>query len=437
MNKRKLIEQCELTLKQNDLGSWTRPAPGLYPHQWLWDSCFVAIGLRHIDIKRAQSEIDSLFRGQWKNGMIPHIIHSENDYYAQRLWDHSKAPDMPDRYLTSGVTQPPMIAEAIVRIGEVLSKKDRASWFRKHFNQLLAHHEWLYRERDLQKTGLIILVHPWESGVDNSPAWMHLVHHDGSPLWIKIAKTFRLTNLMENRRQDTRYVPANERIQTLDALLLFYQARRLRRFHYDSNKMIHHSSIAMVDVLFNSILIRANSLLKEIADEIDAEIPSWLLERFRLAEKSLDDLWDAKQKSFLDQPVSLKKHTSIATIGRYLPLYSGAISQKRADHLAKCIKNELESTLYPIASTPTDSPYFGHHRYWQGPTWVNTNWLICDGLERYGYSDVAAEIKHRTLQLIDVYGPHEYFSPIDGTPAGAHQFSWTAALAIDMAYSST
>ena len=61
----KLLEYCKAALANNSVkGGWTKPAPNLYPHQWLWDSCFIAIGLRHHDIKRAQKEVKNLFRGQ-------------------------------------------------------------------------------------------------------------------------------------------------------------------------------------------------------------------------------------------------------------------------------------------------------------------------------------------------------------------------------------
>jgi hypothetical protein len=71
-----LLDHLTSVLKQNDRGGWTVPAADLYPHQWLWDSGFIAIGLRHIDIARAQMELTSLLRGQWSNGMIPHMIFS-------------------------------------------------------------------------------------------------------------------------------------------------------------------------------------------------------------------------------------------------------------------------------------------------------------------------------------------------------------------------
>ena len=41
------------------------PPPALYPHQWSWDSAFIAIGLRHLSPARAQRELESLFGAQW------------------------------------------------------------------------------------------------------------------------------------------------------------------------------------------------------------------------------------------------------------------------------------------------------------------------------------------------------------------------------------
>src|SRR5487761_378654 len=70
-------------LKLNDLGHSTKPSPALYPHQWLWDSCFIAIGLRHLEVERAEREILTLLHGQWSNGMLPHEIFAHDSaYYA-------------------------------------------------------------------------------------------------------------------------------------------------------------------------------------------------------------------------------------------------------------------------------------------------------------------------------------------------------------------
>ena len=46
-------------LEANWTGGSTVPSRGLYPHQWSWDSAFIAIGLRHLSPLRAQTELET------------------------------------------------------------------------------------------------------------------------------------------------------------------------------------------------------------------------------------------------------------------------------------------------------------------------------------------------------------------------------------------
>ena len=65
-------------LRRNDAGGWTKAAPDLYPHQWSWDSAFIAIGWAHIDPVRAIEELERLFVRQWATGKVPHIVFDDN-----------------------------------------------------------------------------------------------------------------------------------------------------------------------------------------------------------------------------------------------------------------------------------------------------------------------------------------------------------------------
>ena len=131
MDTKDLIEACKQVLADNQRGDYTIPAGGLYPHQWLWDSCFTAIGLANYDVQRAQKEILSLLRGQWANGMMPNMIFAEGDEHKRDrdMWQSWRSPYAPDHLSTSGITQPPMLAEAIVRIGAKLDIDDRRRWY--------------------------------------------------------------------------------------------------------------------------------------------------------------------------------------------------------------------------------------------------------------------------------------------------------------------
>jgi len=59
-------------LRRNERGTWTKPAPHPYPHQWSWDRVFIAIGLAHLNVTCAAQELLTLFDAQWASGKVPH-----------------------------------------------------------------------------------------------------------------------------------------------------------------------------------------------------------------------------------------------------------------------------------------------------------------------------------------------------------------------------
>ena len=159
-----LVSSAIKVLAQNDRGRWTVPAGDLYPHQWLWDSCFIAIGLAQIDIQRAMEEIRSLLRGQWSNGMFPNIIFNDAPQYNRdrEIWRSYVSPYSPDDVATSGLTQPPMLAEAVYRVGKKLKLPERRLWFKTMLPHIIDYHLWIYTERNPHKEGLAVLIHPYE-----------------------------------------------------------------------------------------------------------------------------------------------------------------------------------------------------------------------------------------------------------------------------------
>jgi hypothetical protein len=61
-------------LASNWHGHATVPSGSLYPHQWSWDSAFIAFGLQHWAPRRDAAELLSLFGGQWCDGRVPQIV---------------------------------------------------------------------------------------------------------------------------------------------------------------------------------------------------------------------------------------------------------------------------------------------------------------------------------------------------------------------------
>jgi hypothetical protein len=430
-----LIDQSIAILAENDRGEFTVPAAGLYPHQWLWDSCFIAIGMRHYDIERAQTELISLLRGQWSNGMLPNMIltHGRTSKHTPEMWRSQVSSFAPDTVATSGITQPPMLAEAVVRIGEKLDAHERHRWYQKVYPALLAYHQWLYAERDPHSEGLVLQIHPWETGLDNTPPWMYELHQHLLPFWIRAVSYLKLDKFLTILRKDRKYALPGERLSTVDGLALYSIQRRLRRKAYDIKRILGPSMLSIEDLNFNCILIRANSCLKTIAKSIDREIPEELLSSMKKTKTALEQLWDAYTGQYYSRNFSTHKLIKIPSIATLMPLYAGSITEERAEHLVKLLKNQhMFASKYPVPTVPINSEWFKPSMYWQGPTWVNTNWLIIEGLKRYGYDKEAAQLTEKTLALVENSGFNEYFSPLDGKPAGVKNFSWTAALTIDL-----
>lgn len=429
-----ISERATEVLKRNDKGLFTIPANKLYPHQWLWDSCFIAIGQRHYDVERAKMEILSLLRGQWSNGMIPHMIFNGSlEYKRDRsVWRSWISPYAPDDIVTSGITQPPLLAEAVIRIGEKLALPERRSWYRQVFPALLNYHEWLYRERDPHEEGLTLQIHPWETGLDNTPSWMSELHEHLLPWWVRILQKTKLEVVAGWFRRDTTIVPAAERFSNIDAMALFDAQRRLRRKEYNIDKILDHSLFTIEDLAFNSIFIRANDNLVAIAKTLRADIPEPLLKRMALTKKALEELWDPYTEMYYSRDFVNHKLLKEPSVAALLPLYAGSISKERAAVLVKSIENvHMFGPAHPVPSVPLNSPWFDAKRYWQGPTWLNMNWLIVDGLMRYGYKDHAEALIESSLELVQDGHFNEYYNPLTGEPLGVPNFSWTAAVALD------
>ena len=73
---------------------------------------------------------------------------------------------------SSGITQPPILATILKEILDK-NKINNAQHLnmKKIIKKIKKFHEWLIQFRDPKKTGLVSILHPWESGYDNSPIW--------------------------------------------------------------------------------------------------------------------------------------------------------------------------------------------------------------------------------------------------------------------------
>ncbi|MEZ5669366.1 MAG: trehalase family glycosidase [Alphaproteobacteria bacterium] len=412
-----LIDRAAAILRQNDLGDYTVPTHGLYPFQWNWDSCLTALGQAHFDEARAWREIETLFAHQWDDGMVPHIVFHKNDdgyFPGPDVWATGRPVP------TSGITQPPVAGFAVARLfaraGDraLAEAKARALLPRVH-----AWHEWFFRCRDPEGTGLVAVIHPWETGRDNSIDWdeaFERVPNDGVAPFV---------------RRDTQHANPEHRPTQAQYERYIWLVQLFRGLGWDNSRLHDASPFRLVDPGFNGILFRACADLADLAEQL-GEHAIAAASRARVARgiAALDTLWDDRLGQYLCYDRAAAKRVDSPSVAGILAAFA-PIPPARAQAIAGQVQRLAGATTYVVPSHDPADPRFDARRYWRGPVWLIVNFMVAHGLAAQGQSAVARRITESSLRLIERHGFAEYYDPMTGEPCGGTSFTWTAAMVLE------
>ncbi len=428
MENEDLIRRAKTTLDYNWTGSYTQPGPRLYPHQWGWDSAFIAIGYSHYDHGRAEQELRHLFEAQWKNGLLPQIVFnpSLHDYFpGPGFWNASESPEAPDDPKTSGVVLPPVYATAVLRVHR--NAGDGAEDFLRYaFPKLKAWHEYLYRERDPEDEGLVYIRHPWESGMDNAPVWDAIMQR----------MQLRPDEIPTYQRADTHSVSSQDRPTSASYDRFAYLVKFFAARCYDEAEIRRDCPFLVQDVLFNTLLCKSGKDLAEVARIVGEDPKPFEENAGRTADAINDKLWDEEHGIYLDYDLVSDLPIHVYFTPNFSPLFAGVPDEARAKRMVEAMENAgyglSDESLTPIPTYDVHGFGFSPVQYWRGPVWINVNWFLMHGLEDYGYEEHADRLRRTIIDLCRVEGFNEYFDPFDGSRHGSDFFSWSAALCLDV-----
>ena len=413
---RNLINKAQKTLLGNRRKGYTLPTNNkLYPAQWNWDSAFIALGYSYFNLNHALKEITTLLDGQWKDGMVPHILfHDTNTNY----YPNYTAWNCGNKIHSSGITQPPILATILKLIldkNKISNKQTKE--VKKIVKKIIRSHEWFIKFRDPNKTGLVSILHPWESGYDNSPIW------DDPMERVTIEKNLKY------KRADNKLVNPDHRPLNIDYDRYVSIKNNLRKKKYNPKKIFKSSLFNVVDVGFNSLFLKANKDLIQILNKFNLE-SSKISNYVKVTEKKILKLYDKKKGSFFSKDIRNKKKIYVPSITNYFILFADLNNDLINKKLIKSLKNHNKNDKYFFSSIKPNHKSFEEKRYWRGPIWVNCNWFIYKGLMNKDIS-FSKKIKRKTIQMIEANGFHEYYTRKSAKPMGAKNLSWSAARYLD------
>ncbi|WP_307163206.1 MGH1-like glycoside hydrolase domain-containing protein [Streptomyces rishiriensis] len=539
-------------LAGNWTGTSTVPSPGLYPHQWSWDSAFIAIGLRHVSPRRAQTELETLLDAQWGDGRIPHIVFNPSvplDAYfpSPDFWRSStagRAAGAPRTVQTSGIVQPPVHALAAWLVHCADPGLSRARGFlTRVYPRLAAWHRYLLHRRDLGGGGLVAVVHPWEQGMDNAPSWdaplsrvapaparsfrrADLDHGapEDRPTDLDYGRYVRLaTDYRDGGYRDGGYRDGGVRdggVRGSGGLPGGYGAeeaadggygdggeadgghRADRRRDGDRREdrgpdgdrrdgrvrdRGHQGALgqdcgqdgghlggrkrdgrhaggpgggghgaggaefAVEDPAFNALLIASEHALARIAYELGATGTARHARAERLTAALVERLWDPAEGMFFcrdlrggDPDPGRRPLTGALVpergVSGLVPLLLPGLPREVAAALVRTLRGPhfgLGTATRLAPSYDLLGEAFDPHRYWRGPAWFNTSWLLERGLRLHGDETGADALRRAVLDIADTSDFAEYVDPYTGEACGATGFSWTAALTLDLLHADT
>ena len=372
---------------------YTVPSGYHYPYQWLWDSCFHAIVLAKLEPEAAKAEVYSLLSEQFTNGMVPHIIYWTPGILHLFRWGVDG---------TSSLTQPPMLAYAVLQIHRQLPD---VSFLRSVFPQLISYYHFLLTERDPHGHSLASIINPDESGEDNSPRF-------DTPLGVSPG-----ISLKEHLAKRTELVDRN------------------RECNFDAENCMR-DFFWVKDVLFNTVLVENLRALAEIAAVLKED------EYQRSLTRNAEDIASAMRERMFEDGVYWStmgadfKKLKVATWAHFVPLFAGLYTQAEAEALVEKHLRNPDSFYAPFGIRTTSKKEAAYRSAdvdfsWRGAVWMAPHWFIYRGLKRYGFTKEAADIRSKSIILLDRHGFRECFNPETGEPFGAHGFTW-GTLVLDM-----
>jgi hypothetical protein len=354
---------------------FTVPNGSVYPHQWLWDSCFHAIVWAHLGRgDRAVQELGNVFARQHADGFVPHMTYWDQPELHAEFWGRSGE---------SAITQPPMYGHAVselLRLGVPVDEEV--------IERAVSGLAFLLGPRRGDRA-LVPILHPWESGCDDSPRWDRWAGPERTPVTWRARKGDLVATIECSPSGSALANPSFEVESAAFNALVAFNVREL------------------IDVGFGASL----------SADVDALVDE------------LDRRWDASASTWLDGvddgDGGIDGHGPARTLEALLPVLVTRDAARAAAVLGQVLDDQAFGGACGPAQVHRADPAFDAVAYWRGPAWPQLTYLFWLAATRRG-AGAAGELAARLVRGAERSGFAEYWHPDTGAGLGAVPQSWAA-----------
>lgn len=372
-----VAERARAVLEANwHPAGYTTPHAATYPFGWLWDSCFHAVAWAELGrADRAVTELAHVFRTQGPSGFVPHVDYEVAPDHHAGFWGRSGS---------SSITQPPMYGHAVAELirrgievpGAVVEAAERGLRF------LLE-----TRARD-PATELVTVVHPWETGADDSPRWDHWC-----PGGFDLARWYEVKGaLVATVATDPHGAP------------------------------VANPAFGAAPAGFNALVAFNAAELAEVTGDAGLRAAAGALA------DALARRWDPTPRTWVDAGPAADTSGRVRTLDALLPALVDA--ERAGPALADALDDRAYGGSCGPAGVHRDEPCFAPHTYWRGPAWPQLTYLLWVAARRHGRAPAADGLAERLVRGAVASGMAEYWDPDDGHGLGAVPQSWAALAAV-------
>ncbi|MHA1622435.1 MAG: MGH1-like glycoside hydrolase domain-containing protein [Candidatus Heimdallarchaeaceae archaeon] len=378
--------------------TYTAPSPGIYTQQWFWDSCLHSLVWSELgENARALQELESLIFGKGDKPFFPHMLfwkRIRNIYW----WFFDTLYPSEDY---SELIQPPLIGFSLKKLYESGTSIDK---IRELSEDVLNYYKFILEARDPEGSGLLTIVHPWESGLDSSPKFdLNLTNSR----FMRISQWLRMRTLL----------------------------KEFQRYDWNQEDMARKSSFRVKCVLTNTLCAWGLESFSSVLDALKMnEEAVFMKEKSeRILQSLVDYCWNEKDGLFYDLNVKKQglEHIHVKTITSLMPLMLNIPKDIEHDLISHLTNPKEFWPKYPIPTVSMDEKSFNPKDIpllWRGPTWINTNFFLWKGLKRHNENKIAKELSEKSLSLINKSGFREFYNPFTGEGGGAKEFGWSALI---------